>query len=171
MNETAATATQAHPTEGDRGSPAGALHPGPEVRVANEPVQGDSPPTPAEFSPQQQRLLAALAAAPDMQSAVKLAGVGRTTVHRWMQQPAFRDELNRRRDAVFAEALASVKTHAGRAVTELTRLLRVKDNRLRRLVCNDILEHGLNIREFEDIERRLTVLEKAVEASAKRRHS
>ena len=40
-------------------------------------------------------------------------------------------------------------------------MLGVKDDRLRRLICNDILGHALRVRELEDIERRLTALEKA----------
>jgi hypothetical protein len=88
--------------------------------------------------------------------------VGRTTAYRWMNEPAFKDELARQRDAVLSAALESVKTQATRAVTELTGLLTVKDERLRRLVCNDILAHAMKVRELEDFESRLAVLEKAM---------
>ena len=121
------------------------------------------PASQTELSLPQQKLLSALLSAPDIQTAAKIAGVGRTTVHRWMQQPAFRDELERRRDAAFCEALATVKTHAVQAVTELAGLLSAKDDRLRRLVCNDLLAHAMRIRQLEDFERRLAALEKQFE--------
>ncbi len=55
----------------------------------------------------------------------------------------------------------SVKTHATRAMAELVKLLGSDDDRLRRLICNDILGHALRVRELEDFERRLAALEKA----------
>jgi len=55
-----------------------------------------------------------------------------------------------------------VKTHAARAVTELAGLLNVKDDRLRRQVCNDLLAHAMKVRELDDLEGRLAALEKAL---------
>ncbi len=109
-----------------------------------------------------QKLAGALVVDPDIQAACKTAGVGRSTAHRWLRHPAFRDELARQRDAALSHAFDSVKTHACRAMTELARLLDSKDDRLRRLVCNDILGHALRVRELEDIERRLVTLERAL---------
>lgn len=109
-----------------------------------------------------QRLLIALVENPDIQAACKAAGIGRSTAHRWLKDPVFRAELAHQRDAVLSETLDSVKTHAVRAMDELARLLDTEDDRLRRLICNDILSHTLKIRELEDIERRLAALELAV---------
>ena len=121
--------------------------------------------------PRQMALLAALVCNPDIQAASKTAGVGRTTAHRWLREPAFQEELTRQRDAVFSESLAAVKTHATRAVSELAGLLSSEDDRLRRQVCNDILAHAMRVRELEDIERRLAALEKAMEEKGERRNA
>ena len=72
---------------------------------------------------------------------------------------------------MLSEALASVKTHATRAVAELAALLTAKDDRLRRLVCNDLLAHAMKVRELEDIERRLDALEKALAKKEKGRNT
>jgi hypothetical protein len=114
----------------------------------------------AELAGRQQRFLAALVLEPDIQAAAKAAGVGRTTAHRWLREPAFRDELARQRGAVLAAALGIMKAHTSRAVAELAKLLDTGNERLRRQVCNDILVHALKIRNQEDIERRLAILEK-----------
>jgi c-di-GMP-related signal transduction protein len=116
-------------------------------------------------------LLTALVGNPDVQLASKAAGVSRSTAFRWMRQPAFQEELTRQRDAVLCETLATVKTHAVRAVATLVGLLSVKDDRLRRQVCNDILDRAMKVRELEDLERRLVALEKAMEKNTNRRQA
>lgn len=113
------------------------------------------------LTPQQARLLAALVCNPDMQAAADSVGVGRTTAYRWLNQPGFREEIRRRRNEAFAEAMATVTTRAKCAVDGLLGLLDVGDPRLRRLVCNDILGHAIRIHDLEDVERRLTALEEA----------
>ena len=119
-----------------------------------EPVRG--------LTLRQQQLLVALVANPDIQAACKVAGVGRSTAHRWLKDPVFRAELARQRDAVLSETMDSVKTHASRAMAELAELLDTEDDRLRRLICNDILGHAMKVRELEDFERRLVALEQTV---------
>jgi hypothetical protein len=121
----------------------------------------------AELTARQKRLLAALVLDPDIQAAAKAVGVGRTTAHRWLREPAFRDELARQRGAVLGAALGIMKAHASRAVAELAKLLDTGNERLRRQVCNDILVHALRIRDQEDIERRLAILEKKTEKGEK----
>lgn len=114
------------------------------------------------MTPQKLRLLAALAADPDVQTACATTGVTRSTAYRWQNEPAFKEELARQREAALSAALESVKTQATRAASELAGLLNVKDDRLRRLVCNDILAHAMKVRELEDFERRLEALETAL---------
>ncbi len=115
-----------------------------------------------ELTPRKTRLLAALASDPDVPAACAAAGVSRTTAYRWQSEPAFKDELARQREAALSAALESVKTQAVRAAAGLAGLLDVKDDRLRRLVCNDILAHAMKVRELEDFERRLAALEQAL---------
>jgi hypothetical protein len=124
-----------------------------------------------QLTPQQTKLLTALVLDPDVQAAIVTTGVSRTTAYRWLGQPAFREELTRQRGDVLAEAMATVTTQAKRAATELMGLLTVKDERLRRLICNDILAHATKERELENIERRLDALERADKEREKRRTS
>lgn len=117
----------------------------------------------------QQKLLLALLVEPGIQAACESAGVGRSTAHGWLKNPAFIEELTRQRNAVLSEAMDSVKTHAARAMTELAGMLNSKDDRLRRLICNDILGHAMKVRELQDLEGRLAALEKALKAQNKGR--
>jgi transposase len=122
---------------------------------------------PSGFTDRQQRLLVEMVRTPDTQAAAKAAGVGRSTVYRWLQNPAFADELVQRRNHVLNEALESVKTLTGRAARELGALLDTPDERLRRHVCRDILTHSVKVRELEEIEQRLTRLEQAMHCEKK----
>lgn len=142
---------------------------------AQVPVSGPATTCPTDtgradrLSGKQLILLLALVADPDIRSATKAAGVSRATAFRWLAQPAFRDELTRRRDEVLSRALADIKAHATRAVEALSQLLNTADDRLRRQVCNDILDRAIKVRELEDFERRLIALEKAMESTTNRR--
>jgi hypothetical protein len=46
-----------------------------------------------------------------------------------------------------------------KAVNALTGLLDTNDSRLKRLVCNDIIDHILQRKEIEDLDKRLTAIE------------
>lgn len=115
----------------------------------------------------QQQLLVALVKNPDLQAAAKAAGVGRTTVYRWLEDPRFSGELARLRNEAMKEALESVKSLTTRAAQELIGLLDTQDERLRRLLCNDILTHAIKVREIEEIERRLRLLERQLDPKNK----
>ena len=116
-----------------------------------------------KLTPLKMKLVAALVLEHDIQTAAMSIGVSRVTAHRWMKEAAFTKELTQQRDAVLTAALESIKTSSARAVTALTALLNVQDERLRRLVCNDILTCAMKIRELDDFERRLTAVEKRAE--------
>lgn len=120
---------------------------------------------------QQLKLLTALALNPNLQTAVEAAGVSRRTAFRWLRQPEFKEELTRQRGEMVAEAMATVTAQARRAATELLGLLSVKDDRLRRLICNDILAHAMKTQELDCLARRVEVLEKADKEREKRRTS
>lgn len=134
----------------------------------DRPEQNGTPPAESGLTPRQARLLAALVVGGDMQAACRAAGVGRTTAYAWLRLPEFKDALQRQREAAFAEALACVKGHVNKAVAGLARLLSVKDARLRRLACNDVIGHAFRIREIESIEQRLDRIERALEAQGGR---
>ncbi len=123
--------------------------------------------TVTHVTPRQARLIAALLANPDVQSAARAAGVGCSTAHRWLKLPAFQEEVGKQRDAFMRESLASVKNHSARAVRGLAALLDTADDRLRRLVCNDLLQHNLRVHELQQLERRMDLLEARMEDQPK----
>ncbi len=114
------------------------------------------------------RLLEALVRDPNVLKACESVGVSRATAYRWMEEPTFKAELERQRDAVLTTAMAGVKAQSIRAAEELAVLLGTKDERLRRMVCNDVLTRSMKVREMEEFERRLVALENQLTKRAKK---
>lgn len=156
----------AYETE-DQGIKHGAAPPDDDGHGQTDPMAGSGPA--ARLSTRQFALLTAMQSTPSMHLACEAAGVSRATGFRWAKQPTFQAELTRQRDQTLTNALATIKNHAERAVTQLAGLLDAKDERIRRLVCNDIIAHALKMREQEEIEQRLAALEKAMAKTQTRR--
>ena len=115
--------------------------------------------TETSITPRQDKAITALLSAPTVERAAETAGVGRSTLHRWLIQAEFREELTRRRDAIVDAAMDTFKVYVCRAVDTLAKLLDSENEKLRRLAAKDILEYVFRVRELQDIERRVTKLE------------
>ncbi|MHC4463246.1 MAG: phBC6A51 family helix-turn-helix protein [Planctomycetota bacterium] len=98
----------------------------------------------------------------------KKAKLNRTTFYQWLKNPEFKAELDRQRDEVADEAFSVLSQSLTKAVEALTGLLDTQDERLKRLVCKDIIEHILKYREVKDLEERIAALEQRL--SEQNRH-
>lgn len=88
------------------------------------------------------------------------AKISRKTLYEWLKQPEFKEELERQRDEIAAAAFRVLENGLSKAITALIGLLDIQDSRLKRLVCNDIIEHFLRRKEIEDLEKRLAAIER-----------
>ena len=107
----------------------------------------------------QNTAISALLTTPTVEQAAETAGVGRTTVFRWLNQPEFREELRRRRNEIVDCALDTFKVYVLRAVETLARLLDSEDEKVARLAAKDVLAFVLKTRELQELEGRLDKLE------------
>jgi len=115
-----------------------------------------NPENKSSLSARQKKLLIELIHTPDVTAAAAAAGVARSTVYRWMENPEFTEQLSKLRDESMRHALESIKSQTQRAATELIRLLDTPDERLRRMLCNDILNHAAKARKLDRLEKWLT---------------
>jgi hypothetical protein len=97
-----------------------------------------------------------IAAWPGLPEHIKKAKINKTTLYKWLKEPEFKAELDRQRDEIVSEAFGVLSQGLTKAVTGL---LDTKDDRLKRLVCKDIIEHILKRKEIEDLNERLTEIE------------
>lgn len=94
----------------------------------------------------------------------KAARISKNTFFRWLKEDhVFRAELYAQRDAVVEVAFDALKANITAAITTLVKLLKTKNEYLRRSVANDILGHVLKWKETVDLERRIASLESLLE--------
>ena len=104
-----------------------------------------------------------LVASPTYTEGCKEAGINKTTLYKWLKDGQFKAELDRQRDEVAAEAFGVLSQSLTKAVEVLAGLLDNKDDRLKRLAAKDVIDFFVKHKETEDIDRRLTEVEKRLE--------
>lgn len=72
------------------------------------------------------------------------------------------DALKSAQDEAFAESLSKVKINATTAVDTLLELMAAGKQDVRARCAALILEHGIKIRQVEELEKRLGLLEQAI---------
>jgi len=101
----------------------------------------------------------AIVSCPTYSEGIKKARIGRKTFYRWLEIPEFKAELDRQRGEIASEAFGILSQSLTKAVEALVGLLDTRDQRLRRLVCKDIIEHILKYREVKELEERVVAIE------------
>ena len=101
-----------------------------------------------------------LVSCPTYTEGCKKARINKTTLYKWLKEPAFKEELDRQRDGVAAEAFGVLSQGLTKAVETLVSLLDNKDNRLKRLAAKDVIDFIIRHKENEDLDNRLTEVEK-----------
>ncbi len=90
----------------------------------------------------------------------KKAKINKTTLYKWLKELEFKAELDRQRDEVTAEAFGVLSQSLTKAVETLVGLLDNKDDRLKRLTAKDVIDFIIRHKENEDLDERLTEVEK-----------
>jgi hypothetical protein len=117
----------------------------------------------ARLTSKQLKAIPHIVAAPTIDEGCKRAKISRNTFYTWLQNTAFKAELKRQRDLVIEDALEIVKASINRAVNALIKLLDTTDNdSLKRLICNDIINHTMKSKELEDLDKRVGIIEELI---------
>ncbi len=91
---------------------------------------------------------------------IEKARVSRTTFYEWMKAPEFKAEFVRQRKEIVDLALHELKTAAGEAVAVLRKLLGARQEGVRLRTALGMLEHISKFIQLEDLEKRITDLER-----------
>lgn len=103
-----------------------------------------------------------IAANPSATEAAKAAGISRVTLHRWMQDPSFRAELERNRKEAVDFAYAELRGLALKSVTTIADLLEDPDPRVRTMAARTALYNVAKIEEVHQLRNRFDVLDRAI---------
>lgn len=121
--------------------------------------------TDKKITGKQRTAISVILQAPSIVEGCRKAGISRETWYAWLKNPAVKEEWERQRGAAIDEALHTLKASLGDAVDTLTALLKAEGalgegTRLKASLA--ILESVFKVREMEEIEARLSAIERSL---------
>jgi hypothetical protein len=125
----------------------------------------------AKFGRKKEEAIVALLSHPNTDAAARAVGIGTTTLLRWLQLPEFAAAYRVARLAAFWQAIARLQQGASAAATTLLKTM-IDPNtpasvRVRAAEC--VMNQAMKAIEIEDIEVRVTELERATNLPKARR--
>ena len=97
----------------------------------------------------QKAALPYIAAFPNMRQAARAAGIGKSTLYRWMEDESFREEVTRLREAAAQLARVQLQGQMLNAVQVLSDAMDHEDPAIRLRAARYVLQYGLQVGEVE----------------------
>jgi hypothetical protein len=121
----------------------------------------------SKFSRKMDQAVAALLTQRNVEEAARAVGIGVATLLRWQKEPEFQKAYRDARRATFGQAVARLQQMSGAAVATLGKMMveptAPPSTRVR--AAEVIINHAAKAIEIEDIEARVTQLERAAATS------
>jgi transposase-like protein len=120
-----------------------------------------------KFGRKQEEAIAALLTQRNIEEAARAAGIGARTLLRWLKLPEFQAAYRQARREAFGQAVARLQQGTSAAATTLLKIMIDAGTpaSVRVRAADSIFNHAAKAIEIEDIEARLSELERAAEAS------
>ena len=116
------------------------------------------------LSPRQQSALPTVVSSPTIAESARRAGVAESTLRRWLDEPAFRKELDRQREEAYNLALKQVQALVPECLSIFAKVaVESADPALRLRAARYLLSYGMKVKEVDDLRERIRNLEQAVE--------
>ena len=112
---------------------------------------------PSDLSERQLLALPYLTASKSHTEAAENAGISRMTLHRWLNEPAFREAYERQREEAAALATTEIRALMLKAAVLLAERLESDDPEERARASRDVMDYGLKL---GDIEKNRKVVER-----------
>jgi hypothetical protein len=119
----------------------------------------------AKFDRKYEEAIAALLTQRNIDEAAKAVGISANTLLSWMKVPEFQKAYREARRAAFSQSIARLQQATSAAATTLIKLLLDQNTpaAVKARVADSIFNHASKAIEIEDIEARVTELERAAE--------
>jgi len=119
-----------------------------------------------KLTPKQEKALAALLSCGEVKAAAKKAGVGQTTLWRWLKEDAFIEEYRNGRRRLVETTVSRLSSDGVAASTALREIAEDKSApaSARVAAARAIIEHSIKGVEVLDLEPRLKEIERRLEA-------
>src|SRR5664279_1128621 len=125
----------------------------------------------AKFGRKKEEAIAALLTQRNIEEAARTAGIGTRTLMRWLQIPEFQKAYREARRQAFGQAVARLQQGTSAAATTLLKTM-IDPNTpasVRVRAAEAIFNHAAKAIEIEDIEARVSDLERAAETARQSR--
>ena len=121
----------------------------------------------SKFDRKREEAVAALLTHRNVEDAARAAGVGVSTLLRWMKEPEFEAAYREARRAAFGQSVARLQQASSAAVSTLLKVMLdpATPPATKVRAVDSVLDHAAKAIEIEDIEARLTDLERTAEAT------
>jgi len=121
----------------------------------------------AKFSRKMEEAVAALLTQRNQEEAARAVGIGTATLLRWQKEPEFQAAYRAARRAAHAQSVARLQQATSAAVTTLLKVMVDPSTPASTKVraADSVLGHSAKAIELEDIEARVSELERAAEAA------
>jgi len=125
----------------------------------------------AKLGRKMEQAILALLTARNIEEAAKIAGVSPKTLLRWQNEPAFDKSYRKARRNAFGQGTARLQQASGAAVSSILKIMvdqhAAASTKLR--AADMVLSHGAKAIEIEDMDERLSALERAAEETKNKR--
>jgi len=120
-----------------------------------------------KFGRKHEEAIAALLTQRNVDEAARAAGIGVRTLLRWLKLPEFQKAYRQARREAFSQSIARLQQGTSAAATTLLKVMidPSAPASVRVRAADSVLNHASKAIEIEDIEARLSELERASEAS------
>jgi hypothetical protein len=121
----------------------------------------------AKYERKKEEAIVALLSQKNIEEAARSIGIGSATLLRWLKDPDFDTAYREARRAAFRQSVARLQQASGAAVTTLLKLMidPTTPPSTRARAADSVLDHSAKAFELEDIEGRVSELERAAEVS------
>jgi len=120
----------------------------------------------AKFTRKKEEAIAALLTQRNVEEAARTAGIGTQTLLRWLKIPEFQAAYRDARRAAFSQSIARLQQASSAAATTLLKIMldvnAPASTRVR--AADSVLDHAKHAIELEDVEARVSELERSTEA-------
>jgi hypothetical protein len=125
----------------------------------------------SKLKPKQEQAIIALLTNPSVEHAARAVKIAPRTLYRWQQEPEFDKAYRKARRDAFGQGTARLQQAAGAAVSSVLKIMvdphTPASTKLR--AADLVLSHGAKAIELEDVEARVSELERAAEEAKTRR--
>jgi hypothetical protein len=121
----------------------------------------------AKYERKKEEAIVALLSQKNIEEAARSIGIGSATLLRWLKDPDFDTAYREARRAAFRQSVARLQQASGAAVTTLLKLMidPTTPPSTRARAADSVLDHSAKAIELEDIEARVSELERAAETA------